>query len=99
MPVGELLARVSSQELTEWMAYSQVEPWGEDRADLRSGIVAATVANAHRDKKKKHSPYKARDFIPQFGRRRGKSTEDMLRYVEHLNLAFGGRDLRGEREA
>lgn len=98
MTVGELLGRISSQELTEWMAYSQVEPWGEDRADLRAGIVAATVANAQRDKKRKHSPYKAKDFIPQFGRRRGKSTEDLLRYVEHLNLAFGGKDLREERE-
>ncbi len=26
-----------------WMAYAEVEPFGEDRADLRSAIVAQTV--------------------------------------------------------
>jgi hypothetical protein len=45
MTVGELLARISSAELTEWMAYDAIEPFGEERADLRAGIVAAVTAN------------------------------------------------------
>ena len=34
------------RELGEWLAYYAVDPWGEQRADLRNGILAAQVANA-----------------------------------------------------
>lgn len=69
MTVAELLARVSSRELSEWMAYSQVEPWGEERADLRAGIVASTVANTARNAKKRHKPFKPEEFMPTFERK------------------------------
>ena len=46
------------------MAYARLEPFGEDRADLRAGIIASTVANAHRDPKK--SPFKPQDFMPDY---------------------------------
>jgi hypothetical protein len=45
MTVGELLARIDSAELTEWMAFDALEPFGEERADLRTGIIAAVTAN------------------------------------------------------
>ena len=45
IPVGEMLRRMTASELTEYMAYDQIEPIGEPRADLRLGILAATVAN------------------------------------------------------
>lgn len=48
MTVRELLCRIDSRELTEWMAYAMIEPFGEDRADLRAGIIASTFANVHR---------------------------------------------------
>jgi len=64
MPVGELLRRLDSRELSEWMAYDQIEPLGEWRADLRAGIVAATLANVNRGKAQK--PFKPEDFMPDF---------------------------------
>lgn len=27
----------------QWVAYAELEPWGEERADVRAGIIAATV--------------------------------------------------------
>lgn len=45
MTVGQLLASTSSSELAEWMAFDQIEPFGDPRADLRSAIVAAAVVN------------------------------------------------------
>jgi len=45
MTVSELLARISSAELTEWMAFDAIDPFGEQRADLRTGILAAVTAN------------------------------------------------------
>lgn len=65
MPVGELLARTSGQELTEWEAYYRLEPWGEERADLRSGVLASLICNALRGKGGKTR--KPQDFMLRFG--------------------------------
>jgi hypothetical protein len=58
----ELLARMTSAELSEWQALYQLEPFGDLRADLRAGIVAATVANVNRAKGT--SPAKPSQFMP-----------------------------------
>lgn len=92
-----MLREIDSQELTEWLAYARVEPFGEERADLRAGIVAATTANVHRDPKKRRRAYKAEDFIPTFGPKQAKPWQELLQYVEHLNMALGGRDLRQQK--
>lgn len=46
------------------MAYARMEPFGEQRADLRMAILAALLANIHRDKKRRSDPYKAHEFMP-----------------------------------
>ena len=51
MTVRELENRLSSQELSEWMAYFSIEPFGSAREDYRAGLVAATVANCAGSKK------------------------------------------------
>lgn len=43
--VAELGAVLSYREFQEWCLFFQIEPWGEQRADLRAGIVASTIAN------------------------------------------------------
>lgn len=47
------------------MEYEE-NPWGDERADWRSAMLAATVANRHRDARREQV-YKAEDFMPQFG--------------------------------
>lgn len=50
------------EQITDWIAYHQLRPIGETRADLRAGIVAATMANCHRAK---HSrAFSPSDFMP-----------------------------------
>jgi len=65
MTVKELLARIDSRELSEWMAYFSLEPWGTEVEDWRAGLVASTVANVNRDEKKRKKPFEPKDFIPQ----------------------------------
>ena len=60
--MAELLEGITARELTEWMAYARLEPFGELRADLRAGIVAATTANVHRGRRQR--PLKPEDFMP-----------------------------------
>ena len=62
MTARELLQRMGSDELSEWMAFYQLEPFGDYRADYRSGVVASTFANAHRAKDA--SPFRPEDFMP-----------------------------------
>lgn len=55
---------MSAQEYDDWWAYYQVEPFGEERGDLRAGIIASTLANIHRDPKRRPEGYKPLDFMP-----------------------------------
>lgn len=59
--VRELLCRVDSRELTEWLAYWGLEPWGEERADLRQAITSTLIGNANL--RKGRTPFKVTDFM------------------------------------
>ena len=61
MTVSQLLANISSAELTEWIAYASIEPIGDMRGDVQSAIVASTFGNAF--SKSELSP---EDFIIDF---------------------------------
>jgi hypothetical protein len=67
--VAELLASLDARELAEWQVFASIEPFGEERDDLRAGQVCATVANVNRAKGGK--VLKATDFLlyrePQTG--------------------------------
>jgi hypothetical protein len=52
---------MSAIELSEWMAYASVEPFGDIRADLRAGIIAREIRVMLSSGKKKYSPL---DFMP-----------------------------------
>ncbi len=66
MTVAELLERISSEELEEWRVYDAcIEPIGDRRADLRAGVVAATVANCAPSDRERE-PYRPEDFALRF---------------------------------
>jgi hypothetical protein len=60
--VGELLDRMDSKELSEWIAFDQCEPIGEWRGDYRTGMLCAMTANMHR--KPGGKAFDAKDFMP-----------------------------------
>jgi len=49
------------------MAYNNIEPFGEKRADYRAALIARTIAEVNRNPKKKTTPYKLDDFLLKFG--------------------------------
>jgi hypothetical protein len=55
---------MSSAEFAEWAAFYQVEPFGEVRSDVRSAVVASTIANVHRDPKRRRKPWGLLEFMP-----------------------------------
>lgn len=90
MTVEEMLARISSRELTEWAVYEdETGPLDAGyRADVLAGIVSATVANALKGKKGKR--LKPSDFMPDWGRRRTNSPNQMATMLKSLTRRFGG---------
>jgi len=98
--VDRLLAELSTREFDEWLAYYQIEPWGEERGDVRAGIIASTIANVNRNPKQRRKPYSPKDFMPVYDKppKRQQSTEEMLRMAEMITAAMGGQDLRAKRK-
>jgi len=92
-----LYRALSSADFAEWMAYDQIEPFGESRADLRAGIIAATTANVWRGDDVE--PFEPSDFMPVFSAENEAADEpqtwqEQMILVEMLNTALGGHDLR-----
>lgn len=73
MTVREAQQRIDAREFAEWIAYSNINPFGEWRGDLRMAITTATIANANRGKKVRR--YKPKDFMPQFHKPKQTSVE------------------------
>jgi nitrate reductase beta subunit len=57
-------AQLTRQEFVDWQAYAALEPWGEDRMDLRFSHLMALIANIVRDPKK--PAYQPKDFLFDF---------------------------------
>ena len=61
--VDLLLASMTSKQLSEWVAFYSLEPFGQEW--LQTGTISAIIAETHRNKKLKSDPYQAEDFIPR----------------------------------
>ncbi|MER3438632.1 MAG: hypothetical protein C4346_14170 [Chloroflexota bacterium] len=90
MTVGELLRRISSRELTEWMAFFTLEPWGTEVEDWRFGMVASVIANVNRDPKRRRRPFEPREFMPERRRKKQETQtpEEQARILEMWANAF-----------
>lgn len=66
---------IPASRLVEYMAMYHISPWGDDRADLRAGYVAATQYNVNRQKGQ--PTLKVSDFIPDFAPKKRKTGAEM----------------------
>lgn len=92
MTVRELLTRMDSKEISEWMAYYRLEPFGEERADLRSGIIASILANVHR--KKGAAAFGPEDFMYRAEQPEAKPTAGELMKKAASALGLGRKRVR-----
>ena len=97
MTVAQLLSQISSRELTEWVAFYGLEPFGTDAGFLGHAITAATVANVQRGKGKKAQ--KVEEFMPKFGGNKEQTADEQLQFAEMFTIAMGGQDLRQKDDA
>lgn len=60
--VDAMLASIPLPLLFEWMEYAKRKPFGEERADLRMGILASALINIQLAKGQRHT--RPIDFMP-----------------------------------
>ncbi|MFD3657036.1 hypothetical protein [Streptomyces sp. NPDC058620] len=85
---------MDSAELTEWMAYEQINgPLGPERQDVQFAILTATVANTARGKGQ--SAKEPKDFIPKWDQGAAEASDwtQMLTTVKAMNRRLRGTDL------
>ena len=94
--VAELLDRISAKELTEWMAYDQLEPFGPLAVNLNAGLIASSYMNCHLKKGAK-TLRPDQVAIGEFGNSekdemKPQSVEQQKRKVFDIARAFGAKD-------
>lgn len=94
-----MLARLPQRVWSEWQEFAMLEPFSEERADLRAGIIAATVANCLARGKGKPA-FKPRDFMPQFEERVRSEPRASEHYQQALMITrlFGGKIVKAQVE-
>ena len=88
-----MLSRISSKELTEWLAFYELEPFGSEADYLGHAVVASVIANVNKAKGQK--PFSVEDFMPKRSEGSGVQTEaEMIQIASMFTLGLGGQDLR-----
>lgn len=54
---------MSGIQFTEWMAYYDLEPFGDEWP--RTALIASLIAEANRDPEARSEPFTPEDFMPQ----------------------------------
>lgn len=84
-----LLEILTPQQLQEWEAFYELEPWGVYRDDLRNGVLCSLVFNALRGK---GSRYKAAsDFVLKFGGVERQDSKQMAATMRAWAVSTGGK--------
>ena len=96
MTVAELLRRISSRELTEWMAFGQLEPFGAEANFLGHAITSKTIADVNRGKGQK--PFEVSDFMPRMEGKKAQTVEEQIQIAHMITIGMGGKDLRKKEE-
>ena len=87
MTRAEMLSKMDSAELSEWIAFAGLEPFGTSIDFLGHAITASTLANINR--KKGTKAYKPSEFVPKFDKRK-QSSDEMLQTAQMFAAAGMG---------
>jgi hypothetical protein len=60
-----MLTEIGWNDLLEWVAFAELEPFDEERADARTAALRATIANVNRNPRR--AAFTPADFMLYFG--------------------------------
>ena len=93
--VEELEQTLSSAELTRWIAYAGIEPFGYPMDNYRFGVATTTITNAIYSTipipkgKRRPKPLAPADFYPQRKKREPDLTPEQQAYIERKKRGRG----------
>ncbi len=61
--VDVMLRSMTSRQLKEWLTFMEMEPFGEDRDDIRSGVIVQTLLNIFRDRRFRPRAFKLAECV------------------------------------
>lgn len=90
-----MLKLININQLREWEAFAELEPFGPRREDARAAQTSFMLAELHRDRKKRRRPYVLEDFVLDHGderpqRRRPRKSWRAMRAIGAMMAAAGG---------
>lgn len=88
--VMAMLDGMTLEQFRLWQGYFAIEPWGEERADLRMAIETSALVNMQIVRGRKTKP---RDFMPNFDARPPAADEiyqRMLSFAQAHNAFIEG---------
>lgn len=65
--VDQMLQEIDAVQWAEWREYARLNPFDEERMDIRFAQIAWIIANVNRDPKKQRQPFALEDFVLRFG--------------------------------
>ncbi len=81
-----LKAKLTARQWAGWRAFAAIEPFGDERDDLRSGLAAVRLLNAWSVRPKA----KLEDFLP-YQRQPEPTAEDLLRKLQSFSAAHNAK--------
>ncbi len=89
----EEIGRLSSREIVYWLAYFRLDPWGEERADVRAGVMALSALTPWRGKDAE--ALEPLDLLPDWSgeraeRKRREKNEGMVAWIKAMSGAGEG---------
>jgi hypothetical protein len=74
------------------MAYYETDPFGLERGDAQAAQISAILAEIHRNRDMRVTPYEPKEFMPNYSKaiKKQQSPRDMLNLAREITLAMGG---------
>lgn len=62
-----MLRQIPARLFAEWTIYAELEPFGEERADIRTSTLLQLLTNVYRDRKRHKTPFALDEFVLRIG--------------------------------
>lgn len=83
---------LTAEELTDWEAGYAIDPWGEERADLRNGILCSLTDACHRDKGSPSPPVEYMPYVKDLRQPDPEQTEEQMQEIwKNVVKSMGGK--------
>lgn len=97
-----MLDEITWEQFREWMVFSGLSPFTEEREDYRIASIVHAIVNVNRDPKKKRTPYELEEFVLKFGdlevRKRVQTAEQQKQISKQWFMMFSSGDKNGSRD-